>query len=484
MPQALQMLRRLNAEEAARLGALRALDILDTPPEPCFDTITRMAATYMQAETAYLAFVDETRVWAKSTCRGKLREFPRHASNADRVVNEGKASICLDLQQPADRNGSTGLNRALGLRFFAGVPIRVAGSQVVGVLCVCSCYPRNQVSEEEVEFLEEMAALVSDQLELRNRRRIPHQSPPAPLPGPLQCELHPGTVAHAPGTTSGATGTVSWPLPEDLRQAIDQKQFVLHYQPEVELATRRIVGVEALVRWQHPQRGLVPPLDFIPQAEENGLILPLGDWGLGQACRQMQIWQRRWPGLSSLRVCVNLSARQFSRMGLADHVEALLMETGLSGCHLGLEMTETSLIPDATETAKVLASLNQLGVSLHMDDFGTGYSSLSHLHRFPFDVLKIDRSFVQRMDAGRQPMQIVQTILELARVLDMDVVAEGIETEEQLSRLQEMGCRYGQGYLFSRPLPAVEIENLLNRPDRSFRPIASVAGEFDISQSA
>src|ERR1700683_5505978 len=144
MPQALQTLRRLNAQEAARLGALRALDILDTPPEPCFDTITRMAATYMQAETAYLAFVDETRVWAKSTCRGKLREFPRHASNADRVVNEGKASICLDLQQLADRNGSTGLNRALGLRFFAGVPIRVAGSQVVGVLCVCSCYPRTQ----------------------------------------------------------------------------------------------------------------------------------------------------------------------------------------------------------------------------------------------------------------------------------------------------------------------------------------------------
>ena len=480
MPQALQTLRELNAQEAARLGALRALDILDTPPEPSFDTITRMAAAHMQAESAYLVFVDETRVWAKSTCRGKLREVPRHASNAGWVVDEGKAWVCLDLQRRADRYGNSGLNRALGMRFFAGVPVRVAGNQVVGVLCVCDCHPRNHVSEEELGFLEEMAALVTDQLELRDRRRKLHHHMPCPVPDPGHCALHPGAVAPPQRTETAA----NWPQSEDLRQAIDQKQFVLYYQPEVDLATGRIVGVEALVRWQHPQRGLVPPLDFIPQAEENGLILPLGDWGLGQACRQMQIWQRQWPALSSLRVCVNLSARQFSRTGLADHVEALLMETGLSGCHLGLEMTETSLIPDATETAKVLSSLNQLGVSLHMDDFGTGYSSLSHLHRFPFDVLKIDRSFVQRMNAGRQPMQIVQTILELARVLDMDVVAEGIETEEQLSLLREMGCRYGQGYLFSPPLPAAEIEKLLNSPAQSFRPVASALGKLNISQTA
>jgi EAL domain-containing protein (putative c-di-GMP-specific phosphodiesterase class I) len=328
-----------------------------------------------------------------------------------------------------------------------------------------------------------MAVLVADQLELRNRRRVARH----PLPDPDADRVHyglppdPDAVAHP----QRAGAAVNWPLPEDLRHALDQKQFVLYYQPEVELATRRIVGVEALVRWQHPQRGLVPPLDFIPQAEENGLILPLGDWGLGQACRQMQRWQKRWPGLSLLRVCVNLSARQFSRMGLADHVEALLMETGLSGHQLGLEMTESSLISDATETARVLASLNQLGVSLHMDDFGTGYSSLSHLHRFPFDVLKIDRSFVQRMSAGRQPVQIVQTILELARVLGMDVVAEGIETEEQSHMLQEMGCRYGQGYLFSPPLPAAEIEKLINLTDSSRIPPAPIpvsSNRLDIAQ--
>jgi EAL domain-containing protein (putative c-di-GMP-specific phosphodiesterase class I) len=244
---------------------------------------------------------------------------------------------------------------------------------------------------------------------------------------------------------------------------------VLHYQPEVELATQRIVGLEALVRWQHPQRGLVPPGDFIPQAEENGLILPLGDWGLSEACQQMQQWHRRWPSLEHLRVCVNLSARQFSRPGLTDHVESLLVGTGLSARQLGLEMTESSLISNVTTAQEVLTSLHDLGVSLHMDDFGTGYSSLSHLHRFPFDVLKIDRSFVQRMPTGEQPLQIVQTILELARVLGMDVVAEGIETEEQLHLLKEMGCRYGQGYLFSKPLPAAAIERLLASPQAFLR---------------
>jgi EAL domain-containing protein (putative c-di-GMP-specific phosphodiesterase class I) len=468
MPQTLHRPRRTATREEARLSALRALNILDTPPEPCFDTITRMAATYMQAETAYLAFVDETRVWAKSTCRGKLREFPRHSSNADRVIQEGKTSVFLDLQNVQNENGATPLNRALGIRFFVGVPVRVAENQVVGVLCVCSCYPRNHVSEEEIKFLEEMAVLVADQLELRDRRRKSHRNPARTVLNDGQCDLHPGAVANSYKPGSETFPALHWPQPEDLRRALDLDQFVLYYQPEVELATRRIVGVEALVRWQHPQRGLVPPLDFIPHAEENGLILPLGDWGLGQACRQMQSWQKLFPNLSMLRVCVNLSARQFARMGLADHVESLLLETGLCGSQLGLEMTESSLISDASEAAKVLTSLNRLGVSLHMDDFGTGYSSLSHLHLFPFDVLKIDRSFVRRLNTGQQSLQIVQTILELARVLGMDVVAEGIETEEQLQLLQQMGCRYGQGYLFSPPLPAEEIEKLLACSDATF----------------
>jgi EAL domain-containing protein (putative c-di-GMP-specific phosphodiesterase class I) len=483
--------------EAARLDALRSLQILDTLPEPGFDAITSMAANCMEQETALLAFVDEGRVWTKSAFPSQLMQSPLHLSHVEssvlsgieRIVVDSKPLVILDLEKHSNLRVPAGLPKPRGSRFFAGVPVRTSGGHVVGALCVFGNRPRGCVSDEEMSLLEQSAALVTDQLELRDRRRL-SQTPPqihgstaqdgsshlgSSQPGSSQ----PGASDHGSshhGAVAGlcaASGTAPWPQREDFLHALSLKQFVLFYQPEVELATRRIVGVEALVRWQHPQRGLVSPLDFIPHAEENGLILPLGDWGLGQACRQLQIWQRRWPRLSNLRVCVNLSARQFSRLGLADHVGSLLQETGLNGSQLGLELTESSLISDAAEAARVLTSLNRLGVSLHMDDFGTGYSSLSHLHLFPFDVLKIDRSFVRRINTGRQCLQIVQTILELARVLGMDVVAEGIETEAQLHLLQEMGCRYGQGYLFSPPLPAEEIEKLLARldlPDPSIQP--------------
>jgi EAL domain-containing protein (putative c-di-GMP-specific phosphodiesterase class I) len=467
MPQATSKPRTTHdGAETARVGALRALEILDTPPEPCFDAITRMAVSCMRQDAAYLVFVDETRIWTKSTFQGKLKESPRQGSNTERIIQEGKRLV---MRHDDTSNTDIG-HSAPGLGFFAGVPVRTESGHVVGALCVCGNRPHDGVSEEEWGLLEQLAALITDQLELRDRRRASPAKHQIPSPNPeinnSRSDSHSDSVA---GSREGCAFAL-WPQPEDMLHALTLNQFVLFYQPEVELATRRIVGVEALVRWQHPQRGLVSPLDFIPQAEENGLILPLGDWGLGQACRQLQMWQRRWPRLSTLRVCVNLSARQFSRVGLADHVESLLLETGLSGNHLGLELTESSLISDEMEAARVLTSLNRLGVSLHMDDFGTGYSSLSHLHLFPFDVLKIDRSFVQRMNTGQQSMQIVQTILELARVLGMDVVAEGIETEEQSHLLQQMGCRYGQGYLFSPPLPAAEIEKLLAGPEQSFLP--------------
>jgi EAL domain-containing protein (putative c-di-GMP-specific phosphodiesterase class I) len=245
--------------------------------------------------------------------------------------------------------------------------------------------------------------------------------------------------SHEPKLSHGA-----WPRRPDLRRALEQRQFVLYYQPEVELSTRKIVGLEALIRWKHPERGLIPPMDFIPLAEQSGLILPIGDWGLTEACNQIQQWCHEDPRHRSLRVCVNLSARQFSREGLADHVEALLHRFGISSRQLGLEMTESSLIPDMSTALEVLGNLRRLGVSLLMDDFGTGYSSLNNLHSFPFDVLKIDRSFVSRMTDGDQPLQIVRTIIELARVLGMNVVAEGIETRKQYDLLQQLGCRFGQ----------------------------------------
>jgi EAL domain-containing protein (putative c-di-GMP-specific phosphodiesterase class I) len=300
---------------------------------------------------------------------------------------------------------------------------------------------------EKIRMLESLAEMVSSQLELRRMRNT--------FPGNDQRHIR-----------GSAINNEIWPSKADLRQALDKGQFVLYYQPEVELTTRRIVGLEALIRWDHPERGLIPPMEFIPLAEESGLILPIGDWGLAEACNQIQKWCIEDMSNVSLRVGVNLSARQFSRAGLADHVEALLLQSGICSRQLGLEMTESSLIPNMRTALEVLGSLRRLGVSLLMDDFGTGYSSLNHLHSFPFDVLKIDRSFVSRMTEGDQPLHIVRTIIELARVMGMDVVAEGIETCEQYRLLREMKCRYGQGYLFARPLSAEAVTQLLRLPGR------------------
>jgi diguanylate cyclase (GGDEF)-like protein/PAS domain S-box-containing protein len=247
----------------------------------------------------------------------------------------------------------------------------------------------------------------------------------------------------------------------DLEQAIRSGQLVLHYQPEIDLATRRIIGFEALVRWQHPERGMLMPGEFIPLAEETDLILPLGDWGLIEACRQIEEWRELTRQQASeqpsktpvdLLVSVNLSAKQFGRPGLVKRVADILSSAAVSASDLRLEVTESSLMSHEDTAQVTMHGLQKLGVGLHMDDFGTGYSSLNHLHRYPFDTLKIDRSFIQGIGSEKNSAEIVRTILDLAHSLNMEVVAEGIETEEQAKHLQLLGCRLGQGYYFARPM--------------------------------
>lgn len=261
-------------------------------------------------------------------------------------------------------------------------------------------------------------------------------------------------------------GTAQWPTPHDLYSALLNKEFVLYYQPELEIATHRIVGVEALIRWRHPKRGLVNPAEFIPLAEECGMILEIGRWGLGEACRQMQAWNSMDPSLNRLRVCVNLSAREFAKEDICDYIAELLRGHGIDAMQLGVEITETSLMSNISTAVNVLSRLRQMGVALLMDDFGTGYSSLNYLQTFSFDVLKIDRSFVRSMSAGNNAQKIVQVIIELARVLNMEVIAEGIETMEQYKLLARLGCRYGQGFLLARPMPADEVTRMLQLPGK------------------
>jgi diguanylate cyclase (GGDEF)-like protein/PAS domain S-box-containing protein len=247
----------------------------------------------------------------------------------------------------------------------------------------------------------------------------------------------------------------------DLRRAVERSEFVLHYQPTVVLQTGRIAGVEALVRWQHPERGLIPPIEFISIAEETGLIVPLGEWVLDTACRQAQEWHVAHPNEPLLRMSVNLSVRQLQHEGIVKTVERVLETTGLAPETLTLEITESAVMNDHVTTIVRLNQLKALGVRIAVDDFGTGYSSLSYLRRFPIDVLKIDRSFVDGVADGPQKRALLRTIVELGRTLNLETVAEGIEQPEEMQQLRSLQCDLGQGYYFARPLDADSVGALL-----------------------
>jgi diguanylate cyclase (GGDEF)-like protein len=241
-------------------------------------------------------------------------------------------------------------------------------------------------------------------------------------------------------------------LESDLRKAIEANQFQVYYQPEVSLSTRRVVGYEALVRWVHPKRGVVLPGEFLPVAEETGLIVPLGRFVMREACRQMAEWQRDYPQQPPLSVSVNLSSRELNDPELVSTISGVLQDTGLNPGSLRIEVTEGVILEDHEKTAATLRRLQDLGISLEIDDFGTGYSSLSRLHEFSFSTVKIDRSFVKNLVEETGSAHLVETILLMAKSMGLEAVAEGIETREQLAKLAALGCDFGQGYYFSKPM--------------------------------
>jgi diguanylate cyclase (GGDEF)-like protein/PAS domain S-box-containing protein len=250
-------------------------------------------------------------------------------------------------------------------------------------------------------------------------------------------------------------------LETDLRRALERREIVPYYQPVVDLDTGAVVGFEALARWRHPSGEMLLPDLFIPVAEETGLVGPIGQWMLAEACRQTREWQRKYPLWSTLGISVNVSGRQLSQSGIAADVERVLGATGLDPAFLTLEITESALMHNLSAATAAMQCLNTMSVGLHLDDFGTGYSSLAYLHSFPVQALKVDRSFVNRMDRAPQQSAIVNAIVSLAHNLGMEVIAEGIETAAQLEALRALRCKRGQGFLFSKPLPAEEVERLM-----------------------
>ena len=266
----------------------------------------------------------------------------------------------------------------------------------------------------------------------------------------------------------------------DLRRACEREEFLIHYQPIVALENFQLRGFEALVRWNHPERGYISPLDFIPVAEETGLIAQVGEFVLREACRQMQRWQAAFPLDRPLWISVNLSSKQFSQTALITKIATILRETGIDPHCVKLEITESVVMENIETATDMLRQMRALGVQLAIDDFGTGYSSLSYLHRFPIDTLKIDRSFVTRMTENSENAEIVRTIVVLAQNLGMDVVAEGVETNDQLALLQKLGCENGQGYYFSKPVNNDGAERIIGE---TYASLISPAGPLNQANS-
>lgn len=246
-----------------------------------------------------------------------------------------------------------------------------------------------------------------------------------------------------------AAAMARFQIEKDLRLALAREEFQLYYQPIVRLESSEITGFEALARWQHPQRGMISPLEFIPVAEETGLIHPLGTWVLREACRQLHFWQKEFSSHSSLTMSVNISSQQLSQPNLVEQVQQILQESPVSTGSLRLEITESTIMENQVTASNVLHQLKDLGIVLYIDDFGTGYSSLSRLHELPIDVMKIDRSFIKQ-----KKWDIIWAMMILAYSLGLEVIAEGLETEEEITSIKKLGCNLGQGYFYSQPINA------------------------------
>lgn len=424
----------LSEKERARLLSLKSYDILDTPAEEVFDEFARLAASIVGTPVALVSLVDGNRQWFKSKVGLTVTETPRDVAFCAHAIGSSDIFVIPDALKDERFVHNPLVTDGPKIRFYAGAPLITSEGQALGTLCVIDYVPR-ELTLEQNNALQILSRHVMAQLELRRRL----------------AEFTRGDAPRRQAITA-------------LRHAIDAGEFFLHYQPKVDMRSGRIVGVEALIRWNRPGHGLIAPADFVPQLEESGLILEVGAWVLRRSAADYRGWLQK--GLSAPRIAVNVSPLQLRH---SDFIATLEQAVGSNDEHptpLDIEITEGVLMEKTDEVIQTLTRIRLMGVFVAIDDFGTGYSSLRYLAHLPIDTLKIDRSFVMAMTENADDMAIVSSIISLAHGLDLNVVAEGVETEEQRKLLRLLRCDQMQGYLFSRPVANDELENLL-RSDHS-----------------